>query len=418
MKRVVAVLLFCSILFLWVRALPQAQPQAITGAGNNPVFTYLGEGGSYSIPPSDSFLIKRLAPFRFEWELGSTYSAAPDERVWQVTTTESVAIANNTEIEVGEVSSGCTISFIILDDDIDERINTFKLDGTVIYTIPQGMVSSGQFTTDTAGQLTYHSVDSTGYIIDICDTPEATATATATETAVATETPTATATQTVMPTETATATATPENFTTVTATPTTEGTITATATPNTHATATSTPLPTATVKLIPLPNATMTISPPTPTPTKMPRLNACLRINFEISGDYAHPGNFVVQEVGGRLLASWHADEGWQDSGWIRDIDITHPSVFVEVYFVSDFGSDAIKMHILNPAPGTEYGWLSRGVCHALEVGWPENMPELPTPDPNSTPNPIFEDGGNNNWTPVPPPTATPTPKSSSSLLS
>ncbi len=245
-------------------------------------------------------------------------------------------------------------------------------------------------------------------------------TVTPTATAVATETATAIASPTTIPTETATATATPENYTTATATPTTEGTVTvtATATPNTQATVTSTPILTATVKLIPLPNATMTLSPPTPTPTKEPRLNACLRINFEISGDIAHPGNFVVQEVGGRLLASWHAEEGWQDSGWIRDIDITHPSVFVEVFFVSDYGGEPIKMHILNPAPDTEHGWLSRGICHALEVGWPENMPELPTPDPNVTPNPIFEDGGNNNWTPVPPPPPTPTPKSSSSLLS
>ena len=28
-------------------------------------------------------------------------------------------------------------------------------------------------------------------------------------------------------------------------------------------------------------------------------------------------------------------------------------------------------MTILNPAPGTTYGWLARGLCHALEVSWP-----------------------------------------------
>ncbi len=153
MKRVVAVLLICLTLFLWVRALSQAQPQTIAGAGNNPVFTYLGEGGNYTIPAGDSFLIKRLAPFRFEWESGPTYTAAPDERVWQVTTTRPVAIANDSEIDVGDVSSDCTVSYVILDDDVDDRINTFKLDGTVIYTIPQGMVSSDQFTTEAAGHL-------------------------------------------------------------------------------------------------------------------------------------------------------------------------------------------------------------------------------------------------------------------------
>jgi len=25
---------------------------------------------------------------------------------------------------------------------------------------------------------------------------------------------------------------------------------------------------------------------------------------------------YVVQEVGGRYLAGWEADDGWKDSGW------------------------------------------------------------------------------------------------------
>ena len=103
----------------------------------------------------------------------------------------------------------------------------------------------------------------------------------------------------------------------------------------------------------------------------MPRLDSCLRINFEIGDDEARRGTYFVQEVGGRLLASWWADSGWMDSGWIRDIDITFQSVYVQVFFVKGDGSPPLEMTILNPAPGTTYGWLTRGRCHALEVEFP-----------------------------------------------
>jgi hypothetical protein len=79
----------------------------------------------------------------------------------------------------------------------------------------------------------------------------------------------------------------------------------------------------------------------------------------------------VAQEVGGKVLGSWYAEEGWQDSGWIQDIDISFPSVYVQVFYYSGPGADPVEMRILNPAPGTSYGWASRGVCHAIEVAWP-----------------------------------------------
>ena len=60
----------------------------------------------------------------------------------------------------------------------------------------------------------------------------------------------------------------------------------------------------------------------------------------------------------------------WQDSGWIKGIDIAYPSVYVQVLYYSGPGADPVVMKIVNPAPGTEYGWLGRGMCHALEVGW------------------------------------------------
>ncbi len=79
----------------------------------------------------------------------------------------------------------------------------------------------------------------------------------------------------------------------------------------------------------------------------------------------------ILNEVGGHVLATWWAEEGWMDSGWVRDLDITFPAVYVQVFWVKGDGSAPVEMTILNPAPGTTYGWLARGRCHALEVAWP-----------------------------------------------
>ena len=124
-------------------------------------------------------------------------------------------------------------------------------------------------------------------------------------------------------------------------------------------TSTPTPLPTS------IPASTATPEPP-PDPGL-----ACLRINFEVSGDFALAGTYEVVELDGRPLASWTAQTGWQDSGWIRDIEISYDAVHVEVFFYSDNGGAPVKMAIYNPAPGTDYGWVARGMCHAVEVGWP-----------------------------------------------
>lgn len=122
---------------------------------------------------------------------------------------------------------------------------------------------------------------------------------------------------------------------------------------------TSTPTPLATV----VPAAT-----PEPPPTAG---LACLRINFEVSGDVASAGTYEVVEASGRPLASWDAQAGWQDSGWIRDIEISFEAVYVKVLYHPGGGATPIEMTIVNPAPGTEFGWVARGMCHALEVGWP-----------------------------------------------
>jgi hypothetical protein len=388
MKRFASRILLFGILFLglavWMQSLAQVgRPQA--GAG--PALTYLGEGGSHSVGPGQEFLVKRTAPFTFFTMPGPDYTANGGERVWAMSGGGGVPEQyNRVTRPVGMVQPGCVVTFTIVDDDVDERINHFLLNDQKIYTVPQGMVTSGSFVAPAGGNLSIQANDSIGLWIDTCErvvtltpTPTQTTTPTATATLTPTVTPTATATLTPTMTLTATVTVTPTETLTPTATATGTITVTPTATSTITPTATSTPTVTPSPGITITPGDLETPTPsatpgepytPTPEPTPdEPRLPACLRINFDVGGDVARQGEYVVQEVGGRFLASWSAAEGWQDSGWIYDIDITFESVFVQVIYYSGSG-DGIPLTILNPAPGTPYGWLSRGECHALEVAW------------------------------------------------
>ena len=96
------------------------------------------------------------------------------------------------------------------------------------------------------------------------------------------------------------------------------------------------------------------------------------RINFEQSGDVAKEGLYVVQERGGRIVATWYALDGWEDSGWLNHLDISHESVHVRVLYYPGPDTKPTRLTILNHAPNRRLGWLTRGVEHALEVAWPE----------------------------------------------
>lgn len=99
------------------------------------------------------------------------------------------------------------------------------------------------------------------------------------------------------------------------------------------------------------------------------------RINFEQSEDSAMRGWYVVQEVDGPYVAAWYAYDGWQDSGWINHLYITHDSVWVKVLYFppgSTADTEPTVMKILNHAPKKEYGWLTQGAAHALEVEFPD----------------------------------------------
>ena len=228
-----------------------------------------------------------------------------------------------------------------IDDDPDNRINRFFLDGEVVETVTQGLVWEGSFTLSEAGNLTFFAEDSVGAWISDClpiitpVTPTTTATTTNTPTPTSTNTPT---------TGTPTATTSP---TPITETPTvTETPFTPTQTP-----------------------VTVTV---TASPTKKPRLNSCVRINFDVSGHVARRGQYDVTELGGAVYATWYADDGWTDSGWFKDIDIVFEEIYVRVLYYSGPDRDPVDMKIMNPAPGTPYGWMARGMCHAIEVAWPD----------------------------------------------
>ncbi|MFO7663782.1 MAG: hypothetical protein R6X18_14480 [Chloroflexota bacterium] len=313
-----------------------------------PSIVYLGEGAAtHTIDPNHSFVIKFRAN-QYKIEDGPTYTSLARERVWDFSEVpEDGIILYDEWQDFGPVTAGCVIQFAQIDDDVDDRINHFYLNGNIIHTVDQGMVTYGSFVILEDGDLMFYANDSVGLVIRICQD-------------VVTPTPTPTAT--LPPTETPTPTPTMSETVTPTVTPTGTITITVTATP------TATP--------------TMFVTPPfdpgeggtpsaTPTAASIPRLDACLRINFELGPDTARRGIYVVQEVGGRVLTTWWAEEGWTDSGWIHDINISFPAVYVQVFFVKGDDSPPVEMRILNPAPDTTYGWVSRGMCHAVEVAWP-----------------------------------------------
>lgn len=104
---------------------------------------------------------------------------------------------------------------------------------------------------------------------------------------------------------------------------------------------------------------------------------ACARFNLDL-GRNAHTGAGVagryemIEVSTGSLLASWDADFWWADSGWIEGIELSHPDgSWVEVYFYPEGVTTGQKLEIINPAPGTQYGWLAPGMCHAIEIQFP-----------------------------------------------
>lgn len=362
MKRVAATIGLFLILAVWI----QSMRQEAGPTQDLPGIEFLGEGAAeYDVGAFKSFIVKR-DPYQFFAEPGPTYTAAAGERVWSISVLNAAPAALWDDwIDLDDKPAGCVIEYVGIDDDVDDRINQFYLDGEVVETVKQGMVFSGSFVLSRPGNLRFYAADSVGgWITDCVDilTP--------------TDEPTETPTETPSPTVTNTATPTEEP----TETPTEGPSPTPTDGPSPTPTEPATETPTPTETIIP-PTSTATLSPVTPTieptaePTKKPRLNACVRINFDVGGQEARRGLYIVQEIGGQVYVEWYAEDGWKDSGWFKDIDIVFEEVYVYVVYYSGPDREPIYMKILNPAPDTPYGWMARGVCHAIEVAWPDDMP-------------------------------------------
>jgi hypothetical protein len=363
-----------AVFFIFLIAIVMSM-DGFASADSLPQLVFLGEGPGTFQTPLDNFIVK-TAPFDFKFEFGPTYEAQAGERVWGSRGTNQAPPAEwDVTEDLGHETAGCIFQYIGIDDDNDGRINEFRLDGEVVEIVTQGMVFSGSFVIPHDGNLAFVARDSVGGYFARCDdriTP--------------TDTPAITLTATATPTETPIVTATPGPSETPTQTPPPADT----ATPG--------PSPTATATTVPA-TVTQTVAPPEA--TKRSREPACVRINFEVSGQDATRGLYVVQEVGGKVLATWYAEDGWQDSGWFTDIDISHENVFVRVLYYSSPDAAPVEMKILNPAPGTPYGWMSWGMCHALEVAWPDNVQkpagadapllEVPVPLPAEPPAPTPE---------------------------
>ncbi len=204
MKRVFFLFVFITMTFVIELVIHGGPSLAVAGSQE---IKYLGEGvASYTIEPGKNFIVKRLNPLRFENESGPTYEAGPWERVWS-TTGSAPAVLYEEWVDFGHIPAGCKISYQAIDDDEDGRINTFYI-GNQVHSMPQGMVTSGEFETEYSDTLLFHAKDSIGMWLNICEV-EPTLTPTPTELP-PTFTPTATD---VPPTFTPTATDVPPTFT-------------------------------------------------------------------------------------------------------------------------------------------------------------------------------------------------------------
>jgi LysM repeat protein len=134
-----------------------------------------------------------------------------------------------------------------------------------------------------------------------------------------------------------------------------------------------------------IPDGSYTHQPPAPTTPNTPTADqqdpptitgdrACTRFNFLAGRDRyqgSRAGRYEMNEVTGKLLATWQAREGDVDSGWLSNLTTSFESVHIVVTFYPGDGSAAVNMQIVNPAGGTSYGWLTRNVCHAVEIQFP-----------------------------------------------
>lgn len=161
-----------------------------------PTAVFLGDGPkTIEMELQKSYILKPQGGLKFELIPGEdqTYELSNGSRLWETTASSEPTILYQKTYEVGQVRSGCQMDFLIIDDDDDERINEFAIDGVVIAQVAQGMVVRGKFLSPTDGILTLVAADSVAVWFGQCFSPTPTPlpslTPTATATATATTTP-------------------------------------------------------------------------------------------------------------------------------------------------------------------------------------------------------------------------------------
>jgi hypothetical protein len=207
-KKYLALPFFVLVLIFGLVRLTAAAPirYQVVLDGTLPSFTYLGQGpGTYTIESDRLFLVKTYQDGRFVFvqaDPPTVELSRNSERVWSVDFLPAENIRYFDEsVNYGQVAAGCVINYVQIEDNIDERRNHFYLNGNLIHTVEQGMVTYGSFSITEQGELTFFANDSIGIIVDLCSTTIEipTETPTPTETVEATLTPTATVTEEITP---------------------------------------------------------------------------------------------------------------------------------------------------------------------------------------------------------------------------
>jgi hypothetical protein len=149
-----------------------------------PQIAFLGQGpGTFSVEPPLKLLVKTYVDgqFLFVMHEEASYRAARAERVWSVDwlPEESIRLFDEGR-SYGQRPAGCVVNYVQIEDNPDDRRNTFYINGNVLQVVEQGWVTYGSLTIPEDGELTFYAEDSVGLIVTPClNQPEETATPTA-----------------------------------------------------------------------------------------------------------------------------------------------------------------------------------------------------------------------------------------------
>ena len=134
-----------------------------------PTIEFLGQSGTFSVGRGEFAIVKKAKPFRFETIPGPTsITVSGPERVWRCAGNDCNFLAElHTTVDFGQVEEGDTVEYVGIDDDQDNRRNTFLIDGEPVHIVEQGLVFSGSFTVEKNGRLSLQADDSIAAKINV-----------------------------------------------------------------------------------------------------------------------------------------------------------------------------------------------------------------------------------------------------------